>query len=243
MATTATYGRMQFRWHYDLWLGGDYALVQKEMGEFSFLISHAQSFGAGAVVLDLATCGARIPMVLAKAGIKKIYAMDASDEVLAEAPKALQKNLTPEERGRIILLKGDMRWFSLPEPVDLVTVAFQSFWYNFGVLPRRHVHALFDHEERATRFLFAEARVCVQSIIKALRRGGKFIINAPYVYLYKDAPYSGDIQKHDEAVIVAKNISWWTQIAAELSFSFEIQYYSDQEEKTNFDRVLVGTKL
>lgn len=169
-------------------------------------------------------------MVFAKAGVKKIYAMDASDSVLAETPKALEKNLTLEERKRIILVKGDMRWFSLPEQVDLVTIAFYSFWYNFGIHPRRPSGST----EKTENLALHEAVLCLRSIVKVLRCGGEFIIHSPL-----NMEFSGVVWSTEGS------ICWWRSVGAQLGFSFYICNYNAPASvpDSEYGSVLVGHKL
>ena len=162
-------------------------------GEFAFLISKAKE--CGGPVLDLATGGGRIPIILAEAGFECV-GFDASFPMLEFAKRAVKK-LPVNIRKKISFVQGDMCGFDFSERFPLIINAFQSFWYNFSHAALEHPDykmALKNNDSEnqidkiIERVMCSQAEGCIRSIMRSLRSNGNFIIDAP--------DHSGQIEEY-----------------------------------------------
>lgn len=101
-------------------------LYDYEAKEFTkdipFYVEHARKYGGE--VLELGCGTGRVLIPIAKEGIR-ITGLDASDKMLNIARKKVS---TDESiRNNVVLLKGDMRDFSIGNKFALIYIAFRSF--------------------------------------------------------------------------------------------------------------------
>lgn len=77
------------------------------------------------IVLDVGTGSGILAMTSAKAGAKKVYAIDIAADIVHFA----QKNINNNTLGKIVQVKReDAKKFSLPHPVDVVTMELMDTW-------------------------------------------------------------------------------------------------------------------
>lgn len=108
---------------YDIW--ADIYDLQYEGYEedIPFYVGEAQR--ATSPVLELACGSGRVTIPIAQAGVE-VVGLYSSPEMLAVAQQKVAQ-LSPEVKGRIHLLEGDMRDFSLDERFGLIMIPFRSF--------------------------------------------------------------------------------------------------------------------
>jgi len=86
---------------------------------------------AGGLVLECGVGTGRVAIPLAKAGIS-IIGIDANESMLAIAREKLAKQ-PPDVRGRVKLVKADMRNFKLEERFSLCVIPFNTFLHMLTV--------------------------------------------------------------------------------------------------------------
>ena len=150
-------------------------------GEFRFFVNEAKK--SGGPVLELASGAGRILMVLAEAGLE-VFGIEASESMLAIAKKAITR-LPQKTQHRIHLVCGDMCQFVFKRKFPLIIIPFNSFWFNFRG----------ESDDG-----YVQAKQCLKSIMMALERKGKFMI---------DSPFEG-------------NQHWWATMAEKFGFTLEI---------------------
>ncbi|MGE3856426.1 MAG: class I SAM-dependent methyltransferase [Dehalococcoidia bacterium] len=107
---------------------------------------------SGGPVVELGVGTGRIAVPTALAGVE-VIGIDRSPEMLAVARRRAE---AAGVAARLRLVEGDMRTFTVPEPVPLVTIPFRSFLHN-----------LQDADQRAT----------LDACHRALRPGGRLALN------------------------------------------------------------------
>src|SRR5262245_48031980 len=92
-------------------------------GDLQFYVEEAQKAGSPALELGCGT--GRILIPVAEAGVE-IVGLDLSDDMLAIARRKVDA-LPEEVRGRIEIVRGDMRTFSLGRRFRLVIIPYRAF--------------------------------------------------------------------------------------------------------------------
>lgn len=108
-----------------------YAEVYDRSGQIAFSLKMIPYLDAllarhsftGHTVLDLACGTGTVALAFARRGLK-VYGVDASEKMLAQAQSKVR-----DTGLHVILSQQDMRSFTLPQPVDLVTCLYDSLNY------------------------------------------------------------------------------------------------------------------
>ena len=194
---------------WDVYPDDDYAVKEVKCGEFRFFAEQALLTEEGSVALDIATCGGRIPILYGclketRARFSRIIGLDASRPMLRHAQKAARAHFPEGSIKKVSWVEGDMRNLPFRGTIDLITIAFCSFFYNFGRgLPEDASEYVIEETAQG------EAEQCLRAIITALKPGGRFIVDAAN-QVYK-ARNNGDYT------------SWWQEKGDRLGFRFKLK--------------------
>lgn len=101
----------------------DYVVPYAERGDIEFYVDEAQR--SGGPVLEVGCGSGRVLIPTGRAGIE-ITGLDASASMLAECRSHLAEE-GPDVRGRVTLVEGDMRDFSIDRRFALATIPFRPF--------------------------------------------------------------------------------------------------------------------
>ena len=119
-------------------------------GDVPFYVEEAQK--AGGPVLELGCGTGRILIPTAEAGVE-IAGLDRAPSMLAIARDKVAR-LDPPVKGRIELVEGDMRDFSLGRRFKLVTIPYRAFLHLLtGEDQRRALRCVRDHLEPDGRLI------------------------------------------------------------------------------------------
>lgn len=77
------------------------------------------------IVLDVGTGSSILAMLSARAGAKQVYAIDIAPDIVSFAKKNVRNN---ELEKKITVIHKDAKDFSLPKPVDVVTMELMDTW-------------------------------------------------------------------------------------------------------------------
>ena len=120
-----------------------------ELDDVEFYLKQAKR--AKGPVLELASGTGRVSLPVAEAGCD-VTGLDASTDML----KIAKSKITPELKGRVRCLRGNMRKFDLKRKFALVMIPFRSFLAMLTV---------------------EDQKSCLACVHKHLRKGGRLVLN------------------------------------------------------------------
>jgi ubiquinone/menaquinone biosynthesis C-methylase UbiE len=123
---------------------------------------------SGGPVLELGAGTGRVTLAIADGGVD-VHALDASGAMLDALESKLQA-YAPDVRGRVHVVRGDMRSFELPERFALIIAPFRAFLHNVTE---------------------ADRIACLDRVRYHLQPGGRFAFNVFHPSLEYMAQHSG----------------------------------------------------
>jgi ubiquinone/menaquinone biosynthesis C-methylase UbiE len=120
-------------------------------GDAPFYVEEAQK--AGSPVLELGCGTGRITIPIADAGLS-IVGLDRAPAMLAIAKQKIAR-LDAKVQGRITLVSGDMRHFSLPQRFELVMIPYRAFQHLLTSQDQRQaLRCVHEHLAADGRLIF-----------------------------------------------------------------------------------------
>jgi ubiquinone/menaquinone biosynthesis C-methylase UbiE len=222
--------------HWD-WLAPFWDVSLPEMEAEEAFLREEIGKKTGATVLDIACGTGRLPIRLAEAG-HRVTGLDFSPAMLDHARQKIAV-LPLEIQGRIELVEGDMRAFSMGRRFDVVNISWSFIYMLTPDDQRQALTCMHDHLEEGGRLIFSMPDPKLESIPSNLsfstvpRRTDAFVRpdNGHRVLVWVSTEYSIEHQTVDlltfyeeldeEGRVIAKT---YKPLTMRFTFRQEMQY-------------------
>jgi ubiquinone/menaquinone biosynthesis C-methylase UbiE len=222
-----------WNWEANFW--DDYTANSPD-DDVRFLVDEAQK--AGAPVLEIGCGTGRVVIPIAQAGIN-ITGLDFSPQMLANAREKIA-NLDLDVRGRIELVEGDMRDFSLGRQFNLIAVTWCFFFLTTPVDQQKTLRCIHTHLRPRGRLILINTDPKVELIAArlgplgtALEKTDEFVLqaNGHRVVVWRsreidlEPQLTKTIEIHEELDIDGRVIQrTQKKLTSRFTYRYEMQY-------------------